>query len=483
MKKWLIGFFVLVLAVVTGAGAGIIFNSGTVFAGVKVDGHDLGGLNRMQMEKWLREQAAGVGKTPLTFYYQDVEFIIDAKQIEYAIDMEATADSVWRYGREGLLWHRVKSIYYARTKGYEVPVSIRYSEERLKKLFEQWAQKIDRPAKNASLSLDTGNIISEQMGRQMDHEVNREQLLRALRERNGRVPIIVQEVPPHINAADIEKSGVKDLLGIYTTYFNNSDINRTSNIRLAVDKINGTLLQPGEVFSYNAIVGPRDVRHGFKEALEIVNGEFVSGIGGGVCQVSSTLYNAVLYAGLQIVERTNHAKPLSYVPAGRDATVVYGYLDFQFANNSTAPILLLAEIEGGQLKMGVFGKKVSDETVKIAVVDQKEIPPGITKKEDPTLYVGETKVEKPGIPGYEATALRIWTINGKEVRREFLSKDKYLPTNTIVRVGTKPRPDPLDLPPAATTMAPAKSDAGKKENEVRGPAQQSPGKKEEGKKG
>lgn len=472
MRKWLIGVLILVLAVMTGAGAGIVFNSAAVFAGVKVDGHDLGGLTRAKMENWLRGKAAEIGKTPLTFYYQDVECIIDAKQIEYAIDVEATADSVWRYGREGPLWQRVKSLYYARNKGYEVPVSIRYSEERLKKILEQWAQKIDRPAKNASLSLDTGKIVPEQMGRQMDSEKNKEQLLRALRDGNSRIPIIVQEVPPHIYAADVEKSGVKDLLGIYTTYFNNGDINRTSNIRLAVEKINGTLLQPGEVFSYNDIVGPRDVKRGFKEALEIVDGEFVSGIGGGVCQVSSTLYNAVLYAGLQIVERTNHAKPLSYVQAGRDATVVYGYLDFQFVNNSTVPVLVLAEVQGGQLKMGVFGKKMSEETVQIVVVDQKEIPPGVTKKEDPTLPAGETKVEKPGIPGYEATALRIWSINGKEVRREFLSKDKYLPTNTIVRVGTKPRPAPLDLPPAATTMAPVKSEkvgeqqtSGKKEEE------------------
>lgn len=467
MKKWLIGFFVLALAVTTGASAGIMLNTTTVFTGVKIDGHDLGGMSRLELEKWILDKAAKVGKNPLTVFYQDVTYTFDPKQIEYKIDVKRTADDVWRYGREGSVWHRIKALYGARNQGYEAPISLLYNEEKFNEILGQWAKNIDRPAKNASLSLDTGKIIPEQIGRHMDIETNKEQMLRGLQDRNTQIHLIVQEVPPHISTLDIEKSGVKDLLGIYTTYFNSKDINRSSNIRLAVERINGTLLQPGEVFSYNEIVGPRDVQHGFKEALEIVDGEFVPGIGGGVCQVSSTLYNAVLYAGLKIMERTNHSKPLSYVPVGRDATVAYGYLDFEFANNTAVPVLILAEVQGSQLKMGVFGKEVSGEAVKIVVSDQKEIPPGITKREDPTMYVGETKVEQPGLPGYEATVSRIWTLNGKEIRREFLSKDTYLPTNTVVRVGTKPRPDSINLPPAATTMAPVQSGSNKKETGIR----------------
>lgn len=453
MKKWLVGFLLLLLVMLTGFGAGLIFHSTTVFSGVKIDGYDLGGMSRPEMENWLRDKEAGTGKNSLTFYYQNIKFNLDAKDIGYAIDVEATADSIWRYGREGPIWTRLKSIFQARRDGHEVPVSVHYDQERVKKILEQWADKINSPAKNASLSIDTGKIIPGQMGRNVDIEQNKEQMLRAMREGNKQIPIIVQEVTPHISAEEIEKSGVKHLLGIYTTYFNNNDLNRTANIRLAAEKINGTLLQPGEVFSYNEIVGPRDTQHGFKEALEIVDGELVPGTGGGVCQVSSTLYNAALYAGLQIIERTNHSKPLSYVPLARDATVVYGYLDFRFVNNTTFPILILAEVSGGQLKTGIFGREISDQKVQIYVVGEREIPPGTTKKDDPALPVGETKVEKPGSPGYEATAIRVWTVNGKEIRREFLSTDVYSPTNTIVRVGTKPAP--VKLPPAATTLAPA----------------------------
>ena len=471
MKKWLIGISALILVIVAGASAGVVLNNSTaVFAGVKVDGENLGGMSREEMENRLRSKAAAAAKNKLTFYYQDIKYNVDPQQIEYFIDVKGTAEAVWRYGREGSWWHRIKSIYFARVHGYEVPVAIHYNEERLTKLLAQWAEKIDCPAKNASLSLETGKIILEQKGRRVDIEKNKEQLLRMLREQPAQAPIFVQEVSPRISASDIEKSGVKDLLGIYTTYFNSNDINRTTNIRLAAEKINGTLLQPGEVFSYNDIVGPRDIQHGFKEAMEIVNGELVPGIGGGVCQGSSTLYNAVLFAGLKIIERTNHSKPLSYVPLGRDATVAYGSLDFKFVNNSPVPVMILAEVRGNQLKMGVFGRDDSGETVKIVVADEREIPPGITQRPDPALNMGEKKVEQPGSPGYEITMLRIWQKNGKEVRREVLSTDHYLPTNTIVRVGTKPLTDLLNLPPAATAMAPARKESAPKEAEGEKPA-------------
>lgn len=466
MIKWLVGFCLLTFAVFLGAGAGIVSNATTVFPGIKVDGYELGGASRAELEKVMKERAGAISKSPLVFYHQGQKYMLSPGMVEYRIDEQATVETVWRYGREGSLWHRINSIYLARSQGQELPLKIQYNEGKLNDVLEQWAKQINRPAKNASLSLATGAIVPEQLGLRLDIEKNKAQILREIRERKNKV-LIVEEMRPHITTADIEKSGVKDLLGIYTTYFNAGDINRTSNIQLAVEKINGTLLKPGEVFSYNNIVGPRDVQNGFKEALEIVDGEFVPGIGGGVCQVSSTLYNAVLYAGLKIVDRTNHSKPLSYIPVGRDATVAYGYLDFRFANTTETPVLILAEVQGNQLKMGVFGKDIGGETIKIVVVDQKEIPPRVTKKEDSLLYIGESKEEQQGLPGYEATALRIWLVQGKEVRREILSKDRYLPTNAVIRVGTKPVPAAVELPPAATTTAPVKKDAEKSDLEKR----------------
>lgn len=467
MKKWVIGCCLLGLAVFLGVGVAVMTNATTVFAGIKVDGYDLGGASRAELEKLVHDRGRSISKNPLVFFYQGQKYTLNPGAVEYSINEAATVEAAWRYGREGFFWQRAVAVFRARKQGHDVPLVIQYNEVKLNNILAEWASKIDRPAKNASLSLATGAVVPEQIGIRLDVNRSKELILREFREQKNQT-LVVEEVRPHLTAGDIEKSGIKDLLGIYTTYFNASDTNRTLNIYVAAEKINGTLLQPGEVFSYNGVVGPRDIAHGFKEAMEIVDGEFVPGIGGGVCQVSSTLYNAVLYAGLNVVERTNHSKPLSYVPVGRDATVAYGYLDFKFTNTTTTPVLILAEVKGNQLKMGIFGKDNVGETVEIWVIDQREIPPGVTKKDDPSIFIGETKEEKQGLPGYEATALRIWTLNGQEVRREVLSIDKYLPTNAIIRVGTKPVPTKIDLPPAATTMSPLKKESekqpGKKKN-------------------
>jgi vancomycin resistance protein YoaR len=214
----------------------------------------------------------------------------------------------------------------------------------------------------------------------------------------------------------------------------------------AARRINGYILYPGQVFSFNQVVGPRDREHGFKEALEIVDGEFVPGIGGGVCQVSSTLYNAVLLANLAIVERTNHSKPLGYVGLGRDATVAYGALDFKFANDTGAPVVILAEAAKNRLTVGIVGREPLTVAVEIVAADRQVILPAVVKKQDPELYLGETRVDRQGKPGYEVTTLRVVRTGGREIRREVLARDRYQPENTVVKVGAR-------LPPFARAGA------------------------------
>ena len=145
-------------------------------------------------------------------------------------------------------------------------------------------------------------------------------------------------------------------LGHYTTHFGGTGANRGSNIAIAAGRIDGTLLAPNEVFSYNKIVGPRIASAGFKDAPVILKGELVPGIGGGICQVSSTLYNAALLSNLKIVRRSHHAFPVHYLPAGRDATVVDGSIDFQFQNNTDSPIYIRASATRGTLSFRILGK-------------------------------------------------------------------------------------------------------------------------------
>jgi len=143
-------------------------------------------------------------------------------------------------------------------------------------------------------------------------------------------------------------------LGEYTTYFNVNEINRSDNLRLAAAAINNKRVDPGEIFSFNGVVGQRTIEAGYKEAMVIEGDKFIPGVGGGVCQVSSTLFNAVSRAQLEIVERHHHSLPVGYVPPGQDATVYYPVLDFRFRNNLQTSVLIKAFTEGGTLTVQIF---------------------------------------------------------------------------------------------------------------------------------
>ena len=194
-----------------------------------------------------------------------------------------------------------------------------------------------------------------------------------------------------------------DLLGEFSTRYSVSDRDRTTNLRLAANKVNGTVLMPGETFSYNTVVGERTIAAGYKEAPIYVSGQVVDGLGGGICQISSTIYNAVVYANLDIVERSNHQFVPSYVTASRDATVVYGSLDFKFKNNRNYPIKILVTVSNGVADCKIYGlKQDNDYDVQISSYE--------TGRTATAIY---------------SEAYKILKRNGQVVDKVLLSKDTY----------------------------------------------------------
>lgn len=417
-----------------------------VYEGVTVAGIPVGGVNKEEIKEALRAKLIQEHRQKLTLYYGDTRYYVDATSLDVNIDIERTAEDVWNYGRTGTILERLEAIYIAKRQGHSIPVQVSYNEKKLDELIDDWRTKIDRPSKNASISVLTGGIIPQEAGRELKVSELRPQIIEALR--SGAVvslPLPVKPLEPQITITDLDRIGIKEMLATYTTVFDIKEANRTANIKLASAKINGQIIYPGQTFSFNETVGPRDKVHGFKEALEIVDGEFVPGIGGGVCQVSSTLYNAVVLANFTPTERYNHSKPLGYVPLGLDATVAYGTLDFKFSNVTLNPIMLMAEVEKNKLIVGILGQVKLEEKIEIITIDKQVIPPGIIKKQDEELYLGETKMDKQGKPGFEVTIVRSIIKNGQETKKEILSKDKYLPDNTIVKVGTKIPPFVVDV--------------------------------------
>ncbi len=252
------------------------------------------------------------------------------------------------------------------------------------------------------------------------------------------ISIPLKILSPNVTTNQIGPEAFPNLLGTYSTTFSTSNVNRSTNIRLATKKIDSIVIMPGEVFSYNQTVGKRTAAAGFKSAAVYSGGEVTTGIGGGICQVSSTLYNAVLLANLEITERHNHGFNTGYVPAGRDATVSWGGPDFKFKNTRNYPVKLVCSVSGGRITTQVFGLKSEQEyEVEIQSYITRYISYKTINKQDPTLPKGQTKVLEKGSNGCKSVCYRILKQNGQVVSKTLLSQDTYNPHNRIVVTGTK----------------------------------------------
>lgn len=242
---------------------------------------------------------------------------------------------------------------------------------------------------------------------------------------------------PNVTTNQIGNEPFPDLLSQFSTSFTSSGYNRSNNIILSSAKLNGLVLMPGEEFSYNQAVGQRTRAAGFREAGAFSNGKVVQEVGGGICQVSSTLYNAVLYANLEIVERTNHYFNPGYVKAGLDATVSWGGPDFRFRNNRNYPIRIVTDTSGKKLKVYIYGLKTDDDCT--VVLDPRyisSVPYKTTYQNDASLATGETRVVSSGSNGCKtATYKYVYDKNGTLISSECISRDTYSPHNKVVAVG------------------------------------------------
>jgi vancomycin resistance protein VanW len=243
-------------------------------------------------------------------------------------------------------------------------------------------------------------------------------------------------VDPKITTQNILTELAIDVeLETYSTSLENKEENTIYNIKLATEAINGILVKPEEIFSFNKYVGPAEKADGYKESTIIANGVFVNGYGGGICQVSSTLYNAVLFANLPIVERYNHSvygEATKYVPLGQDAAIFYGFKNLRFKNNSNHAMVIFSKVFRDRLQVSIFGADEDKAEVEIISKDKKVIDYQIIREKDSKLEAGQEIVVQEGVPGYQIKTYRIIRKDGEE-KIEFLAEDTYKSVPMIVR--------------------------------------------------
>ena len=243
---------------------------------------------------------------------------------------------------------------------------------------------------------------------------------------------------PKVTVNDIGTEAFPDKLGTFTTRYDERDRDRTTNLKLACQKLNNQVVLAGATFSYNKTLGERTIAAGYKNAAVYENGQVVDGIGGGICQISSTLYNAIVDANLETVERRNHQFVTSYVPAGKDATVVYGMTDFKFKNTRKYPVKIIATAQNGIATISIYGVKEEVEyDVELQVKQISTIPVTTVYQEDSSLPAGTEKVKQVGAKGVKTETYLVKSLNGKVVSSELVSRDTYNAMQRIVLRGTK----------------------------------------------
>lgn len=277
-------------------------------------------------------------------------------------------------------------------------------------------------------------IVDGAAGAQVDATATAQALQGAVSSGQDRFNIALTRREPNITGADLANLGINRRLSSYTTRFKLGQDGRDTNISLAASAVRGKVLGIGEVFSLNAETGPRNRSTGYKESLIFSNGKVVPGVGGGVCQVSSTTYQAALRANLRIVDRQSHSMAVSYIEPGLDATTFYPIVDLKFQNSRSGPILMWTEIRGNALTVSVFGSGAKPH-IGVSTVRKKTIPEKTRIVYDAKLPPGVRVAETAGSPGYIVASFRLTYDSGRVVKREPLAIDEYRPRDRVIRVG------------------------------------------------
>jgi len=300
-------------------------------------------------------------------------------------------------------------------------------------------KEVGKVAKDATFKVSNGtvSIVPAQDGLGVDAEDLAARLIQALTGGGERVAeLAMKRVEPAITTDMAKSMGISTRLATYTTTYSASNKPRVNNIHLLADALDGTLIPPGGVFSFNETIGPRTAEKGYQEANAIVNGKLVPQLGGGVCQIGTTIFNTVFFSGLPVVERHNHSLYISHYPKGRDATVSWGGPDFKFRNDTSNWILVATAYTNSSVTVSLYGTETGYKVEYQTGPFTNTVAFPVREIKDPTLPVGTKIVDEKGASGRTVVVTRVVKKNGAVIRTDTF-KSVYKPAEEVVRVGTK----------------------------------------------
>jgi len=404
--------------------------------GVVVQGMDVGGLTRAQCSDRLRAWALKRASGNLVLTALDARVMGLLPDLGVRYEWKIAADRAFAVGREGSFINRVVCALTSKGDGKRIRIALAIDNRQMTRTIAKVTRRVNRPHKNAGLANVDGRltVTQDSYGIKVNEKLALDAIISGLRSDKVVIALPVEADKPDVTTADA--SGIDTLLARFTTRFNPGKRDRTHNLRLAATAISGVIIKPNAEFSYNNTVGPRVVERGFREAPIFVRGKLEPGVGGGICQVSSTLYNTVLITGLDILERHIHSRTVPYVVPGRDATVAFGLRDFRFKNPFKYPVGILTQIDSSHLTVDIYGSSADKMNVAIYTGHVNYAPSKTVRTIlDTKLPRGSRRIVDKGSRGATVTVYRKITAPDGTVTTQIVSSDRYPSQPVIVGVG------------------------------------------------
>lgn len=416
------------------------------YPGISIDGVDVSGRELYEVllsleahEKSLKDQIS------MNMVCGNQTWTVQPDDLDYHTDYEAVVKAAYQLGREGTVQQRYQAIQQLNTSGASFTITRGYDESLLKIITDQIAAELSYEAVNATvadfnLSTLEFTYTDSSEGRYVNAEQLYQDALSLLRSGTGGQTLAIsqQVVQPDVRRSDLEGNFGMITEARTSTYGSNN--NRINNIELALDTLNGYCIEPGETFSFNGVVGQRTAERGYKKAGAFADGMVTEELGGGICQVSTTLFNAAVKSDLAIVERQPHSRPVGYVDEGKDAAVSWPNQDFKFTNNTGYPVYILTTMTETKNRciISMYGRLLPDDT---SIIVEAEVTETLEPEEDRYIYTtelmtGQKQLLEEARQGCKAVAYKIYLdANEQEIRREVLCYSTYAAAGAVYKVG------------------------------------------------
>lgn len=426
------------------AGMSVLAAEDTILQGVKIDQLDVSGMTRAEAVQALENYEEKLGEQTITFGIGGETLKTPLSELGVTFDNEGIIDEALSIGRTGNIVKRYKDQKRLQNEGKDFALSWAVDETQIRSYVEENCTQFDQPAQNASLTRENGSFqfVAGKEGLVLDVDGSVALIVDYLEnnwttENAGETLELPTEISQPEGSAE-QLAYVTDLLGSYTTSYSTSNSNRSKNVASGAGHIDGTVLYPGEEFSAYETVAPFTEANGYAMAGSYLNGEVVDSMGGGICQVSTTLYNAVLRAELEVTERSPHSMTVHYVELSEDAAIAGTYKDFKFVNSTDYPIYIEGYTTSDKkITFNIYGKETRDanRTISFESVKVSETPATTVLVEDAAQPIGYRAVSS-GNTGYVAELYKIVKVNGVETERIKVNKSTYKGSNRVVTYGT-----------------------------------------------